>query len=332
MNLTGKKVLITGAGGFIGSHLAESLVKEGCKVKGLIRYNSMNFRGWLDAIDSKTADEIEIIYGDIRDGHSVNKAITGSDIVFHLAALISIPYSYQSPGSFTETNVTGTLNILEAARNASAEKIIITSSSEVYGTARYVPINEEHPRQGQSPYSASKIGADYLTQSYVKSYNLPAVTVRPFNTFGPRQSARAIIPSIIIQLLNGNGVVKLGSLHPTRDLVYVKDTVEGFMEISKSDELTGEEVNIATGTETSISELADKLISLINPSAKILEDKERIRPASSEVERLLGSDEKIKKYTTWNPKYTLEKGLTETIEWFRDSSNLSKYKYRQYNT
>lgn len=331
MSLKNKKVLVTGADGFIGSHLTERLVKEGCKVKAFVFYNSFGSWGWLDSISDNIKNEIEVVAGDIRDGNNVENATVDSEIIFHLAALISIPFSYISPESFIDTNIKGTMNILQAGKKNRAEKILVTSTSEVYGTAKYVPIDENHPRQGQSPYSASKIGADYLAQSFINCFNLPVTIVRPFNTYGPRQSARAVIPAIIIQLLNGKNKIKLGSLYPTRDLLFVKDTVEGFIKIAGSDSLTGEEVNIATSSEISISDLAAKIKNMINPSAEIVNDEIRIRPESSEVERLFGMNDKIKLHTGWNTQYTLEKGLTETIEWFKDKGNLLKYKSDLYN-
>ncbi|MCY7363516.1 MAG: NAD-dependent 4,6-dehydratase LegB [Ignavibacteria bacterium] len=326
-----KKVLVTGADGFIGSHLTEKLLDEGCRVKAFTYYNSFGTWGWLDTLPKEKLKEIEIISGDIRDGYMVETASKGIDIIFHLAALISIPYSYHSPESYVDTNIKGTLNVLQSARKNETERVIVTSTSEVYGTAKYVPIDERHPKQGQSPYSASKIGADFMSESFYRSFNLPVTIVRPFNTYGPRQSARAVIPTIITQLLNGSEEIKLGSLHPTRDLVYVKDTVSGFFEIAKSKELTGEEINIATNSEISVGELAEKIINAINPKAKIVTDDVRLRPENSEVERLFGSDEKILSKTDWRRKYSLDEGLKETIEWFRDLKNLEKYKSNIYN-
>jgi len=329
--LKNKKVLVTGADGFIGSHLTEKLLDEGCRVKAFTYYNSFGTWGWLDTLPKEKLKEIEIISGDIRDGYMVETASKGIDIIFHLAALISIPYSYHSPESYVDTNIKGTLNILQSARKNETERVIVTSTSEVYGTAKYVPIDERHPKQGQSPYSASKIGADFMSESFYRSFNLPVTIVRPFNTYGPRQSARAVIPTIITQLLHGSEEIKLGSLHPTRDLVYVKDTVSGFFEIAKSKELTGEEINIATNSEISVGELAEKIINAINPKAKIVTDDVRLRPENSEVERLFGSDEKILSKTDWRRKYSLDEGLKETIEWFRDLKNLEKYKSNIYN-
>ncbi|MEG1300043.1 MAG: NAD-dependent 4,6-dehydratase LegB [Erysipelotrichaceae bacterium] len=324
-----KKVLVTGADGFIGSHLVESLLDKGYKVKAFVYYNSFNNWGWLDTLPSDKLNEIEIFSGDIRDPNGVREAMRDVDIVYHLAALIAIPFSYHSPDSYVDTNIKGTLNILQAAKEFKTERILITSTSEVYGTAQYVPIDEKHPYQGQSPYSATKIGADRLAESFYRSFNLPITIVRPFNTFGPRQSARAVIPTIITQLLNGEEEIKLGSLTPTRDFNYVKDTVAGFIAIGESKKTIGEEINIATQKEITIGELANELIKQINPNAKIICEEERLRPEKSEVNRLLGSNEKIKLLTGWEPKYTFEEGLTETIEFFKN--NLEKYKTEIYN-
>lgn len=331
MVLKGKKVLVTGADGFIGSHLVEQLIEEGCQVKAFVYYNSFNSWGWLDTLSKEKLQQIEIFTGDIRDPYGIRKAVMGVEIVFHLAALIAIPYSYHSPESYIDANIKGTLNILQACRDLQAEKLLVTSTSEVYGTAMYVPIDEKHPRQGQSPYSATKIGADSLAESFYRSFNLPVTIVRPFNTYGPRQSARAVIPTIITQLLNGKEQIKLGALHPTRDLLFVEDTANGFVEISKSDNCIGQDINIATQNEISIHDLAQKIINLINPNAQIISDDVRLRPGKSEVERLLGSNVKVKTLTHWRPNFTLEQGLQKTIDWFSDKSNLSKYKADIYN-
>lgn len=331
MILKNKKVLVTGACGFIGSHLVERLLCENCDVKAFVYYNSFNSWGWLDTLPKEKLKNIEVFCGDIRNYSYVSKIIKGMDAVFHLAALIGIPFSYYSPDSYIDTNVKGTFNVLQACQDGNAKKLIVTSTSEVYGTAKYVPIDEKHPRQGQSPYSASKIGADYLAQSFYKSFGLPVAIARPFNTYGPRQSARAVIPSIITQLLSGEKEIKLGALHPTRDLLFVKDTVEAFIEIAKSDRAIGEEINIATQKEISIKEIAQKLIKMINPKAKIVKDKKRMRPENSEVKRLLGSNKKIKKLTNWKADFTLDEGLKETVEWFKDSDNLKSYKTDIYN-
>lgn len=326
-----KKVLVTGSDGFIGSHLVEELMECGYDVRAFVYYNSFGSRGWLEELPEEKLSRIEVIHGDVRDNSMVDKAVKGVDIVFHLAALIGIPYSYRAPESYIDTNVKGTLNVLQAAGKFSVERVLITSTSEVYGTALYVPIDEKHPRQGQSPYSASKIGADFLSESFYRSFKLPLTVVRPFNTYGPRQSARAVIPTIIIQALRGVKKIKLGSLHPTRDFVFVKDTVKGFVKIAETDSLNGEEVNIATNSEISIKDLSDKLFSLIGADAEIISDSERTRPENSEVDRLLGSNEKLMKNTNWKPEYDLDRGLKETIEWFSDGSNLARYKHDIFN-
>lgn len=326
-----EKVLVTGADGFIGSHLTEYLVEKGYKVRAFVFYNSFNSYGWLDTLSHTTFKEIEIFSGDIRDPNGVRLAMQDIDIVFHLAALIAIPYSYYSPDSYVDTNIKGTLNVLQAALQLNTKKVLITSTSEVYGTAQYVPIDEKHPLQGQSPYSATKIGADRLAESFYRSFNLPICIVRPFNTYGPRQSARAVIPTIITQLLNGETLIKLGDTTPTRDLLFVKDTIRGFEAIAQSDKVIGEEINLSTQTEASIGDLANLLIQLINPKASIVHEQERFRPDKSEVKRLLGSNEKVKKLTNWQPFYSLEQGLKETIEWFKEKDNLKKYKHQIYN-
>ncbi|GAB4190960.1 MAG: NAD-dependent 4,6-dehydratase LegB [Thermoflexibacter sp.] len=326
-----EKVLVTGADGFIGSHLTEYLVEQGYKVRAFVFYNSFNSFGWLDTLSNTTLKEIEIFSGDIRDPNGVRLAMQEIDIVFHLAALIAIPYSYYSPDSYVDTNIKGTLNVLQAARQLNTKKVLITSTSEVYGTAQYVPIDEKHPLQGQSPYSATKIGADRLAESFYRCFNLPVCIVRPFNTYGPRQSARAVIPTIITQLLNGEILIKLGDTTPTRDLLFVKDTIRGFEAIAQSDNTIGEEINLATQTEISIGDLGNLLIQLINPDASILQEQERFRPDKSEVKRLLGANEKVKKLTNWQPVYSLEQGLKETIEWFKEEDNLKKYKHQIYN-
>ncbi|WP_227395060.1 NAD-dependent 4,6-dehydratase LegB [Jeotgalibacillus aurantiacus] len=328
MNLN-KKILITGADGFIGSHVVEQLVKEGHQVKAFAYYNSFNNWGWLDDLPKDVLNEIEVFTGDVRDPNGVKEAMKGMDEVYHLAALIAIPFSYHSPDTYVDTNIKGTLNVLQAARELDTSRLLITSTSEVYGTAQYVPIDEAHPYQGQSPYSATKIGADRLAESFYRSFNMPITIVRPFNTYGPRQSARAVIPTIITQLLAGKTDIELGSLTPTRDFNFVKDTANGFIEIAKSSNTIGEEINIATQQEISIGELAEELIRQINPAASIICDEQRLRPENSEVNRLLGSNEKIKRLTNWTPRYTFEEGLAETIAFFKD--NLSKYKADIYN-
>ena len=323
------KILVTGADGFIGSHLTEELIRRGYEVRAFVLYNSFNTWGWLDTLPKDLLDRIEIFQGDIRDPNGVKEAMRGVDSVFHLAALIAIPFSYHSPDTYVDTNIKGTLNILQAARELDTARVLVTSTSEVYGTAQYVPIDEFHPYQGQSPYSATKIGADRLAESFYRSFNLPVTIVRPFNTFGPRQSARAVIPTIITQLLAGKEEIQLGSLTPTRDFNYVKDTASGFIEIYLSDKTIGQEINIATQREISIGELAEELINQINPKAKIICDEQRLRPEKSEVNRLLGSNKKILKLTNWLPQYTFEQGLAETIEFLR--SNMEKYKVDLYN-
>ncbi len=324
-----EKILVTGADGFIGSHLTEELVKQGFDVKAFSLYNSFNTWGWLDTLPQDIMENVEVFTGDVRDPNGVREAMKGTDAVFHLAALIAIPFSYHSPDAYVDTNIKGTLNVLQAAKQLDLDKVLITSTSEVYGTAQYVPIDESHPYQGQSPYSATKIGADRLAESFYRSFGLPVAIVRPFNTYGPRQSARAVIPTIITQLLAGKEEIRLGSLTPTRDFNFVKDTAQGFIEIYRSDKTVGEEINIATQNEISIGELAEELIKQINPQAKIVCDEERLRPKKSEVNRLLGSNEKIKMLTDWEPRFTFEEGLAQTIDFFRD--NLEKYKVDIYN-
>ena len=324
-----EKILVTVADGFIGSHLTEELVKQGFDVKAFSLYNSFNTWGWLDTLPQDIMENVEVFTGDVRDPNGVREAMKGTDAVFHLAALIAIPFSYHSPDAYVDTNIKGTLNVLQAAKQLDLDKVLITSTSEVYGTAQYVPIDESHPYQGQSPYSATKIGADRLAESFYRSFGLPVAIVRPFNTYGPRQSARAVIPTIITQLLAGKEEIRLGSLTPTRDFNFVKDTAQGFIEIYRSDKTVGEEINIATQNEISIGELAEELIKQINPQAKIVCDEERLRPEKSEVNRLLGSNEKIKMLTDWEPRFTFEEGLAQTIDFFRD--NLEKYKVDIYN-
>lgn len=323
------KILVTGSDGFIGSHLTEELVKQGYSVKAFVYYNSFNTWGWLDTLPADIMKNVEVFQGDIRDPNGVKEAMKCCDAVFHLAALIAIPFSYHSPDTYVDTNIKGTLNVLQAARELGTKRVLVTSTSEVYGTAQYVPIDEKHPYQGQSPYSATKIGADRLSESFYRSFNLPVTIVRPFNTYGPRQSARAVIPTIITQLLAGKKEIKLGSLTPTRDFNYVKDTANGFIQIYKSDRTVGEEINIATQQEISIGQLAEELIRQINPEARIICDEQRLRPEKSEVNRLLGCNAKIKELTEWKPEYTFEQGLAETIEFLRH--NLDRYKVDIYN-
>jgi NAD dependent epimerase/dehydratase len=331
MDLKNKKVLVTGADGFIGSHLAEHLAGLGCEVRAFVYYNSFNSLGWLDGLSKEERGKMEFFSGDIRDPHGVESAMKGIDVVFHLAALIGIPFSYHSPDAYVDTNIKGTLNVLQAARKLGTPRVLVTSTSEVYGTARYAPIDEEHPYQGQSPYSATKIGADRLAESFFRSFELPVTIVRPFNTYGPRQSARAVIPTIITQLLNGETELCLGDTSPTRDLVFVGDTVRGFAALACADAAIGQEVNIATQSEISVGDLADRLIRLINPQACVVTDDQRLRPPKSEVFRLCGSNRKIRELTGWEPAYDIDRGLGETIEWFRQPANLARYKHDIYN-
>jgi len=322
-----KKILITGAGGFIGSHLVENCVEEGYDVKAFVRYNSTNNWGWLE--NSVVKNDIEVVSGDIRDYDSVFNALVNCKAVFHLAALIGIPYSYVSPLAYIKTNIEGTYNVLQAAKERNLTNIVITSTSETYGTAQKIPINENHPLVGQSPYSASKIAADQIALSYHKSFGFPVKIARPFNTYGPRQSARAIIPTIITQLLSGKSELDLGNTKPTRDLTYVRDTVSGFIEIYKSIDLIGEVTNIGMNEEISVEELAKRIADILNVSITIKKDEKRIRPENSEVERLRCDNIKLQKYTSWKPKYNLEQGLTETISWIKD--NMEVYKPDIYN-
>ncbi len=319
-----RTVMVTGADGFIGSHLTEELVKKGERVKAFCYYNSFGSWGWLDSLEPAVKNEIEVFMGDIRDPNGVRTAMEGQEIVYHLAALIAIPFSYHSPDSYVDTNIKGTLNVLNAARQVGTGRLLVTSTSEVYGTARYVPIDENHPFQGQSPYSATKIGADRLAESFYRSFDLPVTIVRPFNTYGPRQSGRAVIPTIITQLLSGQTEIKLGSLTPTRDFNYVKDTAAGFMALADCPAAVGQEVNIATGQEHSIGDLANELIRQINPEARIVCDEQRLRPEKSEVNRLLGCADKLRAMTGWAPQYTFEQGLAATIEFLR--THMDSYK------
>lgn len=331
MKLNNKKILVTGADGFIGSHLVETLINKGYDVRAFVYYNSFNSYGWLDSLPVDILDKIEIFSGDIRDPNGVREAMIGVDVCFHLAALIAIPFSYHSPDSYVDTNVKGTLNILQAAKAVKCEKVLITSTSEVYGTAQFVPISEQHPLQGQSPYSATKIAADKLSESFYRSFDLPICIVRPFNTYGPRQSARAVIPTVITQLLNGVDEIKLGNLTPTRDFNYVSDTVNGFIAIAESDLTIGEEINIATGIEVSVGVFAEEMIAQINPNAKIKSEKIRLRPENSEVDRLLGCNKKIQLLTNWSPEVDFKSGIKKTIEWLSKPENLKKYKFDIYN-
>lgn len=323
------KVLVTGADGFIGSHLTEMLLDMGYDVRAFVLYNSFGKWGWLDTLPKDKRDALDIAMGDVRDPVFVRKSMEGIDCVFHLAALIAIPYSYVAPDAYVDTNIKGTLNVLNAARDLNTPRLLVTSTSEVYGTAKYVPIDEKHPYQGQSPYSATKIGADRLAESYFRSFNIPLTIVRPFNTYGPRQSARAVIPTIISQLFAGYDEIRLGSLAPTRDFVFCKDTARGFIELSRCEAAIGREVNIATGKEISIGDLAQKLIKLIRPSAKIVCEEQRLRPVNSEVERLLGSNELLYSLTGFKPQTPIEEGLMITANWIKE--HLDTYKTNRYN-
>ena len=331
MDWAKKKILVTGACGFIGSHLSERLVELGAQLRVMVYYNSFNHWGWIETLHEDILSRMEIFSADIRDPYAARAAVKGMDLVFHLAALIAIPFSYRSPDSYVDTNIKGTLNMLQAAKDSRVERILITSTSEVYGTAQYVPIDESHPFQGQSPYSATKIGADRLAESFYRSFDLPVTIVRPFNTYGPRQSARAVIPTIITQLLAGKEEVELGSLTPTRDFVYVRDTIEGFVDIASCENAIGEEINISTQSETSISHLVELIMKQINPKARIKSHTSRIRPEKSEVDRLIGSNKKIRQLTGWCPRYSLKEGISETIEWFSNRENMKAYKSYLYN-
>lgn len=329
MILKGKTVLITGADGFIGSHLTEMLVKEGCKVKALSQYNSFNNWGWLEKIDC--LDQVEVLSGDVRDPHYCKHITQQVDVVFHLAALIAIPYSYIAPTSYVDTNVTGTLNICQAALENGCKRIIHTSTSEVYGSALYVPIDEKHPLQPQSPYSASKIGADSMAMSFYNAFDLPVVVARPFNTYGPRQSARAVIPTIISQIADGATEIQVGDLSPTRDFNFVTDTCRGFIALAEADEAIGEVVNIGSNFEISIQDTFELIKKIMGSAVDFVVDPLRIRPGKSEVQRLWCDNQKIKSLTGFVPAYTLEQGLTETINWFTKTENLTQYKSTIYN-
>ncbi len=335
MELKGKKVLVTGADGFIGSHLAEELVRQGCSVRAMVWYNSFNSWGWLDSTARDLRDSMEIVMGDVRDANSVRNAVQDCSVVFHLAALIGIPYSYRNPESYVETNIRGTLNIVHAARECAVEKVVHTSTSEVYGTALSVPIGEDHPLQAQSPYAASKIGADQIAMSYFCSFSTPVAIVRPFNTYGPRQSARAVIPTIIMQIASGQRTIRLGSLTPTRDFSFVDDTVSGFVAIAKSDKSIGEVVNLGSNFEISISDTVKMLASELNAAIEIESDASRMRPDKSEVERLWANNSKARNLTGWEPRFGdrngLQEGLAVTCRWFQDPGNLAHYKADMYS-
>ena len=330
-----KKILVTGADGFIGSHLTEALVRTGYDVKAFVLYNSFNSWGWLDHCSSDLQGKFEVFVGDIRDPHGVKEAMKDCEAVLHLAALIAIPYSYHSPDTYVDTNVKGTLNVLQAARDLGVRRVVHTSTSEVYGTARFVPITEEHPLQGQSPYSATKIAADQLAYSFYSSFNLPVVTVRPFNTYGPRQSARAVIPTIITQIANGKKQMKLGAVSPTRDFSFVKDTVAGFIAALDSEKGCGEVINFGSNFEISVGETASLIAEVMNSEIEILTEESRLRPINSEVERLWADNSKALKLFGWVPQYSglegFKRGLTETAEWFSVGSNLHGYKSDIYN-
>jgi NAD dependent epimerase/dehydratase len=326
VDLDGRRVVVTGADGFIGSHLTEALVAHGCRVTAFCLYNSFNSRGWLDTVPAEVVRELEVFMGDVRDPHGVRTALKGAEVVFHLAALIGIPFSYHSPDSYVDTNVRGTLNVLQAARDLEFERVVVTSTSEVYGSAQYVPIDEEHPRRGQSPYSASKIGADAMADAFFRSFGLPVVTVRPFNTYGPRQSARAVIPTIITQLLAGAAELHLGSLAPTRDLTFVSDTCSGFVALASSDEAVGRDVNLGTGREISIGDLAAKLMGVVGATAQVVTDEERVRPDGSEVERLLSDNSLARELSGWQPQVPLHEGLELTVEWFSEPAHRAGHK------
>jgi NAD dependent epimerase/dehydratase len=331
VELIGKQVTVTGADGFIGSHLVEALVAMGVRVRAFVYYNSFGSWGWLDGLSREVLDGVEVVMGDVRDPVFVRRSLEGADAVFHLAALIGIPHSYNAPDSYVDTNVRGTLNVLQAARDLDLQRIAVTSTSEVYGSARYVPIDELHPVQGQSPYSASKIGADKMAEAFFRSFGLPVVTMRPFNTYGPRQSARAVIPTIITQLLNDAGEIQLGSLTPTRDLNYVEDTCAGMIALAECDAAVGREVNIGSGREISVGDLASTLVGMIRPGTNIVSTDERVRPEGSEVDRLLADNTLIASLTGWSPKVDLESGLARTVAWFSEPANLERYKWDIYN-
>ncbi|MDD3893890.1 MAG: NAD-dependent 4,6-dehydratase LegB [Syntrophomonadaceae bacterium] len=333
--MAGKKILVTGADGFIGSHLCEELIKKGCSVRAFVFYNSFNSQGWLDSLDKETINNLEVFSGDIRDFHAVFQAMQGCQVVMHLAALVSVPYSYSSPDSYVDTNIKGTMNILQAARKLGVEKVVHTSSSEVYGSARYVPIDEEHPLQGQSPYSATKIAADQLAMSFYDSFATPVAIIRPFNTYGPRQSARAVIPTVITQIASGQNKIKLGATYPTRDFNYIKDTVRGFTAVAEVDAAAGQIINIGTNYEISIGDLVKTIADVMEVKIEIESDPGRIRPLKSEVQRLLADNSKARNILGWKPEFSgyegLKQGLRETIGWFRNPDNLKKYNPCVYN-
>ena len=335
MEIARKKIFVTGADGFIGSHLTEALVRAGCEVRALALYNSFNSWGWLEQMPADVRSAVEVIAGDVRDPYGVRRAMQGCDIVMHLAALIAIPYSYHSPDSYVDTNVRGTLNVVQAARDLGVTRVIHTSTSEVYGTAKFVPITEEHPLQGQSPYSATKIGADQIALSFHAAFDTPVAVIRPFNTYGPRQSARSIIPTVITQIAAGHREINLGALHPTRDLSYVLDTVAAFIAIAGADAAVGHVLNTGSNFEISMGDLANLIADLMGAKVRIKSDAARMRPEKSEVERLWADTGKVERLTGWRPRFGslegLRRGLTETIAWFREPGNLRHYKTDIYN-
>jgi NAD dependent epimerase/dehydratase len=335
MKLHGKKILVTGADGFIGSHLTEHLVREGANVRAFVYYNSFNSWGWLDQSPADIRKSLDVFAGDIRDPHGVRTATKDCDVVLHLAALIAIPYSYHSPDTYVDTNVKGTLNVVQAARDLGVERVVHTSTSEVYGTARFVPITERHPLQGQSPYSASKIGADQIAQSFFLSFETPVTIIRPFNTYGPRQSARAVIPTIITQIASGMDAIKLGAVHPTRDFNFVHDMVRGFVAVAECDAALGKAVNVGSNYEISVGDTARLIADVMGRAVTFTSDEQRLRPAGSEVERLWADNTLARELTGWKPEYAgiegLRRGLKETVDWFTDPSNLGRYKAGNYN-
>jgi len=335
MDLTKRKILVTGADGFIGSHLVESLLNRGYWVRAFVFYNSFNSWGWLDTFPKEKLNKVDVFAGDIRDSYGVKTAMKGCDVVFHLAALIAIPYSYHSPDTYVDTNIKGTLNVLQAAKELGIDRVVHTSTSEVYGTAQYVPIDEKHPLQPQSPYSATKIGADQIAMSFYNAFKTPVSIVRPFNTYGPRQSARAVIPTVITQIANGLRKIKLGSLNPTRDFSYIKDTVKGFIAVAESEKSVGEVINIGSNFEISIGETVNLIAEVMGAEIAIETDKVRLRPQNSEVERLWADNSKIRKFTGWMPEYGgvegLRRGIGETVAWFINPENLKRYKADIYN-
>ena len=334
MRLDGKRILVTGADGFIGSHLTERLVRRGCDVRAFVQYNSLGSWGWLDESPADIRKDLDVFAGDIRDPHGVRAAMTGCDVVLHLAALVAIPYSYHSPQTYVETNVMGTLNIVQAARDLGVERVVHTSTSEVYGTARFVPITEAHPLQGQSPYSASKIGADQIALSFHAAFGTPVTVIRPFNTYGPRQSARAVIPTVITQVAAGASEIKLGAVHPTRDFTFVADTARAFEALAECDAAVGQTVNAGSGFEVSIGDTARQIIALVGRDVSIVTDDQRLRPEASEVERLWADSSLMRSLTGWSPEYGggegFARGLQQTIDWFSDPGNLARYKTDRY--